>query len=106
MTMSATTLTGCSRRCHSLDISLCELSHRSLHDGFRMELLPFMGEQDPEFTLGGFPEVQHVVYYRVEVRYVFRSISVHLSELVFVESMEGKVTLLKSELYRRFKEER
>ena len=40
------------------------------------------------------------------LRYVFRSISVHLSELVFVESMEGKVPLLGSELYWRFKEVR
>ena len=40
------------------------------------------------------------------LRYVFRSISVHLSEFVFVESMEGKVPLLGSELYRRFKEMR
>ena len=104
--MSATTLLGCSRRCHSLDISLSELSYRSLYDGFMMELLPFMGKQATEFTFGCFLEVRHGVYYGVEVKYVFRSISVHLSELVFVESMEGKVPLLESELYRRFKEVR
>ena len=34
MTISATTSGSCSRHCHLLDISLCELSHRSLHDGF------------------------------------------------------------------------
>ena len=65
--MSATTLIGCSRRCHLFDISLCELSHRSLHDGFGMELLPFMRKQDPEFIFGGFLEVGHRGYDGVEV---------------------------------------
>lgn len=36
----------------------------------------------------------------------YSGISVHLSKLVFVESMEGKVPLLGSESYRRFKEVR
>ena len=68
MIMSATTSGSCSRRCLLLDISLSELSHWGLHDGLGMELLPFMGKQDPEFNIGCFLEVRHGVNDRVEVQ--------------------------------------
>ena len=44
------------------------MSHRSLHDGFRMEFLPFMGKQDPEFIFGCFLEVRHRGNHGVEVK--------------------------------------